>query len=421
MPAGTSLALPRPPLQEQKPNNSEHPFRGDCQTGRALGLATACAPDTLFRFVTRYTLPSLKPTPTLAALATAGLLLTGCQKEEITVYRVPKVPPGAGEASGATPGLPPGHPSAAPAAPRPHAHWDKLPAGWSEAPSSGSRVSSFTIAGKDGQRAEAAVIAVPGMGGTDLQFVNLWRDQLGLKPLVEDELAKLVQPATIAGAEGKVFDITGATAASADKPAERIIVALQKQDGVSWFIKLTGHAALVEQQKPAFLGFLKTLKFHAGADEGEVPAPRTAAPASSSNQPNWTSPAHWKSQAPGAMQAAKFGIGEGKARAEVTAVFLGGTGGGLKSNLDRWRGQLSLAPSAENEVDQQAKPFAEFGAGARIVELTGTTAQDGDPAGMIVLVVPSGNGTWFYKLMGDTSVVAKEKDAFVAFVKSAKN
>lgn len=389
-------------------------------------MATACEPDTLFRFVTHYVLPSLKPTPTLAALATVGLLLTGCQKEEIAVYRVPKVPPGAGEGSGGTPGLPAGHPStaAAPAAPRPHAHWDKLPAGWSETPAAGSRAATFTIVGKDDQRAEAAVIAFPGMGGTDLQFVNLWRDQLGLVPLTDSELPKLVQPVTIAGADGKLFDITGATKAGADKAAERIIVALQKQDGVSWFIKLTGHAALVEAQKPAFIGFLKTLKFHAGAHEDEAPAsaPRPAAPAPSSTsaQPNWTSPAHWKSQAPGAMQTAKFGIGEGKAKAEVTAVFLGGTGGGLKANLDRWRGQISLAPTAANEVDQQAKPFDTLGAGARIVELTGTTAADGDPAGMIVLVVPSGGGTWFYKLMGEPSVVAKEKDAFVAFVKSAK-
>jgi hypothetical protein len=371
-------------------------------------------------------LPTLKPTPTLAALATAGLLLTGCQKEEIAVYRVPKVPPGAGEATGAPPGLPAGHPStgAAPAAPRPHAHWDKLPAGWSETPAAGSRAATFTIVGKADQRAEAAVIAFPGMGGSDLQFVNLWRDQLGLPPLTDDDLPKLVQPVTIAGADGKLFDITGATAASADKPAERIIVALQKQEGVSWFIKLTGPAALVEAQKPAFIGFLKTLKFHAGADEGEAPAsatrPAAPAPSTSTGQPNWTSPAHWKSQAPGAMQAAKFGIGEGKAKAEVTAVFLGGMGGGLKANLDRWRGQISLPPSAANEVDQQAKTFEALGAGARIVELTGTTAADGDPAGMIVLVVPSGAGTWFYKLMGEPSVVAKEKDAFVAFVKSAK-
>lgn len=376
--------------------------------------------------MTRYALPSLKGPPALAALVSAALFFAACQKEEIAVYRVPKVPPGAGEATGATPGLPPGHPApAAPAAaPRPHAHWDKLPAGWSEAPSSGSRVSSFTISGTAGQRAEAAIIAFPGMGGTDLDFVNLWRQQLGLAPLTEDELPKLVQPATIAGADGKLFDLTGAPKAGGDPAAERIIVALRKQDGVSWFIKLTGHAALVEQQKPAFLGFLKTLKFHAGADEGEPSTAATTAAAPAPSQgaggPAWTAPSHWKQVQPGAMQAAKYKVGEGKAGAEVTAVFLGGMGGALKANLDRWRAQVSLAPSAEGEVEKLAPLFPALGAGARIVELSGSTGE-GDAADMIVLLVPSGNGTWFYKLMGEKSVVAKEKDALIAFVKSAKN
>ena len=398
-------------------------------SGRALGLAIACATVTLFRFVTRYISPSLKTPSALTALASAGLLLTGCQKEEITVYRVPKVPPGAGEATGGTPGLPAGHPStgaapAASAAPRPHAHWGKIPADWREVPATQSRAASFVITGPNKTTAEAAIIAFPGMGGTDLQFVNLWRQQLGLAELTEDELPKLVQPASIAGADGKLFDLAGAPKPGGDPAAERIIVALQKQDGVSWFIKLTGPAALVEAQKPAFLGFLKTLQFHAGADEGEpstASATTTApAPSQGAGGPTWTAPAHWKQLPPGAMQAAKYTVGEGKAKAEVTAVFLGGMGGGLKPNLDRWRGQLSLAPTAASEVEQQAPAFPPLGTGARIVELVGTTAQDGDPASMIVLLVPSGNGTWFYKLMGDKSVVAKEKDALVAFVKSAK-
>ncbi len=366
--------------------------------------------------MTRYALPSLNRRPALAALASAGLLLTGCQKEEITVYRVPKAPPAAETAAAAAP---------SPGA-RPHAHWERLPDGWSEAPAAGSRAATFTIAGKDGQKAEAAIVAFPGMGGTDLQFVNLWREQLALPPLGEDELSKLVQAVTIAGADGKLFDITGAIKSGAAPSADRIIVALQKQDGVSWFIKLTGNAALVEQQKPAFIGFLKTLKFHAAADDApSAPAASLAAPkpapSPAAGQPGWTAPAHWKPQTPGAMQAVKYTVGEGKAAAEVTAVFLGGLGGGLKPNLDRWRGQLSLAPAAESEVDKQAPAFPALGQGARIVELSGTTAQDGDPAGMIVLVVPSGNGTWFYKFMGDKAVVAKEKDAFIAFVKSAKN
>jgi len=370
--------------------------------------------------VTSYFSPSeatVRRAAGLVALVSAGLFLTGCQQEEITVYRVPKVPPGAGAT--ADPHAAPASPHASP---RPHAHWCDLPAGWSETPAAGSRAATFAIAGKDGQRAEAAVIAFPGMGGTDLEFVNLWRQQLGLPPLTSEELPKLVQSVNIAGADGKLFDLTGTTKAASEQAADRIMVALQKQDGVSWFIKLTGPSALVEQQKPAFLSFLKSLKFHAGSDESEPPAPATAsaAPGSGSSAPAWTAPSHWKQQSPGAMQVAKYLVGEGKAKAEVTAVFLGGMGGALNANLNRWRNQLTLPAAADSEVEKQAPLFPALGAGARIVELSGSTGE-GDPADMIVLLVPSGRGTWFYKLMGDKAVVAKEKDALVAFVKSAKN
>jgi hypothetical protein len=379
-------------------------------------LAFAFAPDTLSRFVTSDILPSQPPARRASALAlllAPALLLTGCKQEEITVYRVPKVMPGAGAA-------PRGEASAGA---RPHVHWDKLPAGWREEASAGSRAATFSIAGADGKRAEVAAIGFPGMGGTDLQFVNLWREQLGLEPLTNEQLPQLVQPATIAGTEGKVFDLTGSPKPGAEQPADRIIVALHKAEGVSWFVKLTGDPALVEQQKPAFLGFLKGLSFHMeahGAADAPAPTASTAPAGGGSGAPNWTAPAHWKQQAPGAMQAAKYRIGEGKASAEITAVFLGGMGGALKANLDRWRNQLSLPAAADSEVEKQAPPFPALGSGARIVELSGSTGE-GDAADMIVLLVPEGRGTWFYKLMGDKAVVAKEKDALIAFVKSAKN
>lgn len=364
--------------------------------------------------MTRYALPSLKRPPTCVLLASLGWLLAGCQKEEITVYRVPKEMPGQAAAPR----------ESARGSARPHVHWDKLPAGWREEPSTGTRAATFSITGTDGKRAEVAAIGFPGMGGSDLQFVNLWREQLGLAPLTEEQLPKLVQPAVIAGADGKLFDITGATKSGGAPTSERIIVALHKTEGTSWFIKLTGDPALVEQQKATFISFLKGLSLHMESHDAPERPPMTAsaAPAAGgAGQPNWTAPANWKAQAPGAMQAAKYTVGEGKATAEVTAVFLGGMGGALKANLDRWRGQLGLPPSAANEVDQQAKPFAALGTGARIVELSGTDLKEGNPADMIVLVVPAGAGTWFYKLMGDKAVVAKEKDALIAFVKSAKN
>jgi hypothetical protein len=44
---------------------------------------------------------------------------------------------------------------------------------------------------------------------------------------------------------------------------------------------------------------------------------------------------------------------------------------------------------------------------ARMVQSTGK------PARLVGVVLPLGGQTWFYKLMGDESVVAQQKDAFI--------
>jgi hypothetical protein len=359
------------------------------------------------------------PRAAAGALGIAVLLLNaGCRREEITVYRVPREVPMA-RATAEEPSAPTEKP--APAAARPQVKWAKLPAAWREETAIGSRAATFTVTGTGAQRAEVAVIGFPGMGGTDLQFVNLWRTSLGLGELTDAQLEPLVQAVEVAGARGKLFDITAATKEESTTATNRILVALHKTESASWFIKLTGDAALVEQQRPAFTEFIKglTLEMPAEAARAAAQAAQSVPAAPAGNTPHWTAPEHWKAAAPGAMQAAKYKVGEGKAAAEITAVFLGGVGGSLKANLDRWRNQLSLPAAAESEVEQQAPLFAELGAGARIVQLSGTTGE-GDPADLIVLIVPSGRGTWFYKLMGEKSVVAKEKAALVAFVKSAQ-
>ena len=50
------------------------------------------------------------------------------------------------------------------------------------------------------------------------------------------------------------------------------------------------------------------------------------------------------------------------------------------------------------------------------VDLTGASAQTGQPARVVGVQVAQPGQTWFYKLMGDPAVVAGQKDAFIHFV-----
>jgi hypothetical protein len=59
------------------------------------------------------------------------------------------------------------------------------------------------------------------------------------------------------------------------------------------------------------------------------------------------------------------------------------------------------------------------GGQATFVDMTGSNA-NGQPTRLVAAIVPMGNTTWFYKLMGDEKVVASQKDAFTKFVQTAK-
>ena len=371
------------------------------------------------------------------------LLAAGCQRDEVKVYHVgdsqnqmsaqsaPALPADSPNST-----LPPGHPdiSSAPAMAAPLASesaqspltW-KTPGGWTEVPPSEMRLASFKVSGANGKQADVSIVPLPGMAGTDDANVNRWRGQVGLSDVSSDELQKSVETVEAGGQPAQLYDIAGATG--------RILGVIQHRDGMAWFYKMTGDADLVEQQKPAFVEFLKSLKFQAApvsGGMGEMPAtlppghpaigdmttPTTAsAPISHDGQPNWRVPAGWQEISGGQFLVAKFTLtGDGGATAAVNVSSSAGDGGGMAANVNRWRGQLGLPPISE--IFTTSLDVA--GGTAQVVEMSGTNAQNGQPSQLIAVIVSQPDQTWFYKLMGDAKVVAGQKDAFVQFVQSAK-
>ena len=377
------------------------------------------------------------------------LLAAGCQRDEVKVYHVAKdqdqpqqqsAP--ALQADSPSPAMPPGHPdiSSAPAMAAPLASesaqspltW-KTPDGWTEVPPSEMRLASFKLAGKDGKQADVSVIPLPGMAGTDDANVNRWRGQVGLQPASADELQKSAEKVEAGGQPAQLYDIVGKNPASG--AASRILGVIQHRDDMAWFYKMTGDADLVEQQKPAFVEFLKSLKFQAMpalGNAGEMPStlppghpaigdmttPAAASgPISHEGQPNWQVPAGWQEVSAGQFLVAKFNIaGDGGASSAVNVSMSAGDGGGLAANVNRWRGQLGLAPI----TDILTTPIDVAGGKAQLVDMSGTNTQTGQPAQLIAVVVSLSGQTWFYKLMGDPKVVAAQKVAFTQFVQSAK-
>ena len=98
---------------------------------------------------------------------------------------------------------------------------------------------------------------------------------------------------------------------------------------------------------------------------------------------------------------AKYVIaGAGGAQAAVNVSSLAGDGGGLLPNVNRWRGQLGLAPVTEADLANLPTIDASGGK-ATLIDISGTDARTGKPARLVGVVLPLGGQTWFYKLMGD--------------------
>ena len=286
----------------------------------------------------------------------------------------------------------------------------KLPESWQQLAPDGIRIGNFAVPGKQGGMATVAITSFPGDVGTDLDNVNRWRQQLELGAVGEGGV--ISEPVIVDFSDGRLFDLSGATA--------RTVVAMVRRNGATWFFKMTGDIGTVGEAKPAFMDFLKSIRFTAGGDAAETAtATATTAPAADSGSPKWSVPSNWVETAPGAMLFKSFSItGDAGAGAAVTVSFFPGEVGGTLANINRWRGQMGLSPLEDDRLEGIAEPLETAGGKGTLVDIDGTGGKAGER--LVAVIVPHGDNTWFYKLLGDKALVAKEKDSFVNFVKNVQ-
>lgn len=133
-------------------------------------------------------------------------------------------------------------------------------AGWEEGAPSSMRVASFAVKGADGATADVSVIPLPGNSGSVLDNVNRWRGQIQLPPLSSSE-----DPAVGTEMEGKAgkMIVTHMISEGAvlDGKKAAISAAILKANGITWFFKMTGEAALVTAQREAFEEFVRSATF----------------------------------------------------------------------------------------------------------------------------------------------------------------
>jgi hypothetical protein len=301
----------------------------------------------------------------------------------------------------------------------PEIQWQK-PASWQEQPASGMRFAGFLVAGEGGLQGSVSVIPLADVAGKEIDIVNIFREGAKLPPLGEADLGKFMNRIPFGALSGRLYDM-----APEDANQPRLLVAVLDQPGAAWYFRFSGPAGLVQQQKPEFLEFLNSVKLGAPAaaalPAGHPPASTPAASAPSATvagKPQWTVPAGWQEAPPTQMILARFQVSADDGKAEITVSSFPGDVGGLAANVNRWRGQIGLAPVEASEVDKLVTPLDVPGGKAMLVDMTGQ--KDNRKIRLVGAVVPRAGQTWFYKLLGDEAVAGREKEALALFVRSVR-
>ncbi len=179
-----------------------------------------------------------------AAIALGALILGACQREDVAHFRVPKPRP---EVMA----------TVAPPAPSEGGLRWTLPAGWKEA-QGGSQMRYATLTPPVQGKLDVSVIRLPGPAGGELANVNRWRNQIGLAPIGEADLAPARKVVKTAAGDLAVYDFT-----SEGAKKTRTVAGLASIQGETWFVKMTGDAEAVASAAPAFLDLLGSLRLEA--------------------------------------------------------------------------------------------------------------------------------------------------------------
>ena len=232
------------------------------------------------------------------------------------------------------------------------------PAGWVELPPATFRDANFLVAGDE--RAECYLTTIGGEAGGLEANINRWRNQLSLAPLDEAAIAALPRVPWLGG-DAVLVDFEGRwTGMLGDEASEdwRLVGLLRIGHDQSRFLKMVGPDEVVGPQIETFLALAGS--FRVGGEEGADVAPpdagaSAAAPPAAADGAErtealaWRTPAGWMRTPDKPMREVTYVSGEG-GRVECAVTLLGGTGGGVLANVNRWCGQLGAPELTEADL-----------------------------------------------------------------------
>lgn len=137
----------------------------------------------------------------------------------------------------------------------------------------------------------------------------------------------------------------------------------------------------------------------------------------------WTTPPGWTEGEPNQMRLIDLKFGPNQ-EGECYLSALPGPAGGLEANINRWRGQLGLAPLTAEEIEKlPRRPF--LGGQAHSITADGEYKNMGQEVAqkdyrLVGIIQQAPELTLFVKMTGPKALVESQMTAFEAFVASVQ-
>src|SRR6266481_24425 len=227
------------------------------------------------------------------------------------------------------------------------------PPNWEAQPLSQMRQASFLVKGDNGAVADISFVSLGSAAGNVLENVNRWLGQLGQAPITEQKLGEMAQRLRTSLGDVTIVDLAGLPDNADPARDGRIIAAMVTTANATLFFKMRGNADLAEAQKSDFIKWVAVVcNAQTQAGPPQMPA---AAPQTTSAPPiKWKTPLGWTEVPPSSMRYASFSApADEGSKIDISIVTFPGDGGSDADNVNRWRGQMGLAPVDANAVTSQ--------------------------------------------------------------------
>lgn len=286
------------------------------------------------------------------------------------------------------------------------------PEGWRELPPQPAMFKDldYEVAGDP----DASCYLTASVGGGVEGNIARWYGQLGQR--LTAAVTDLPQHELMDG-PARLVEIEGTFKG---QPDFKLLGLIAGEGGECTTLKLTGPRALVEAERERFLELARGIRPKATTAPGG-PAGAGDAPARDELSA-WQAPEGWQS-VPSAspMRLLTYKIGE---NTECSVLLLGGDGGGVRLNLDRWQGQLGLAPLTDEEFSALPE-IPLLGENVRLLERRGPfsdamTQRSFDDAVFLGVAVVNSAGAFFVKLTGPHAEAQTLRQEFIDFCASLR-